>query len=308
MIKIFTKTILAIKIPIILFIIFWAIGIILNIVLNNSFYIFNFGFIGTSLGLGIGTYTLLPRKNKHLGRKLAQFLVGAYMFIFLGLISFENMQIEGFFLYILSGIFAGSTIHYLVAKIAGPLIFNRGWCGWACWTAAILDLLPFQKNKSGRLPNAGFFRILHFALSLLLILVLWFLFDYRIEEGSRIEVYWLLAGNALYYASAILLAYYLKDNRAFCKYLCPIPVIQKIPAKFSLLKIEAQFEDCTNCSACARNCPMDIDIPQYIQDRQRVLSSECILCFQCVDACPQSILDTTFKLDFSLKEHLILKK
>ena len=63
------------------------------------------------------------------------------------------MQIEGFFFYLLAGFYAGSVIHYLVAKIVGPLVFNRGWCGWACWTAMVLDLLPYKRNKRG--PCAG---------------------------------------------------------------------------------------------------------------------------------------------------------
>ena len=103
-------------------------------------------------------------------------LVGLYMLGFLGFIAKENMQIEGFFFYLLAGFFAGSVIHYLVAKIFGPMIFGRGWCGWACWTAMVLDFLPFKKSKAGR-PSASWekLRVVHFVLSLLLVLALWFL-------------------------------------------------------------------------------------------------------------------------------------
>ena len=31
-----------------------------------------------------------------------------------------------------TGVFEAATIHYAVAKIFGPLIFGRGWCGYAC--------------------------------------------------------------------------------------------------------------------------------------------------------------------------------
>ncbi|MFB5625007.1 MAG: 4Fe-4S binding protein [Nitrosopumilus sp.] len=37
----------------------------------------------------------------------------------------------------------------------------------------------------------------------------------------------------IYFTSAIILAYTLKDNRAFCKYLCPITAILKITSRFS---------------------------------------------------------------------------
>ena len=57
------------------------------------------------------------------------------MLLYLGVISRENMQIEGFWYYLFLGTFEAATIHYAVAKIFGPLLFGRGWCGYACWTA-----------------------------------------------------------------------------------------------------------------------------------------------------------------------------
>lgn len=67
-----------------------------------------------------------------------------YIFIwlvYLGFLCRENMQIEGFWYYLFLGVFEAATIHYVVAKIFGPLLFGRGWCGYACWTAMVLDLL-----------------------------------------------------------------------------------------------------------------------------------------------------------------------
>lgn len=77
-------------------------------------------------------------------RLVIQFLVGLHMLVYLGLICKENMQIEGFWYYLFLGVFESATIHYVVAKITGPLLFGRGWCGYACWTAMILDLLSYK--------------------------------------------------------------------------------------------------------------------------------------------------------------------
>lgn len=132
--------------PIIIMVVFWILAVVLWQTTDKIFYLFNFVYIGTAIGVGIGLYGVLPKKQKHWGRKLSQLLIGVYMLFFLGLIEFENMQIEGFFLYLLAGFFAGSVIHYLVAKVVGPLLFNRGWCGWACWTAMVLDFLPYRRN------------------------------------------------------------------------------------------------------------------------------------------------------------------
>ena len=64
-------------------------------------------------------------------RRAAQLLVGLYMLVYLGFICGENMQIEGFWYYLFTGVFEAATIHYAVAKIFGPLFFGRGWCGSA---------------------------------------------------------------------------------------------------------------------------------------------------------------------------------
>ena len=286
------------QLPLVMAGIFWAIAVVLWQATGRTFYLYNFGYIGAALGIGIGAYSALPKRQKPWGRRLAQFLVGAYMLVFLGLLQHENMQLEGFFFYLLAGWFAGSVIHYVVAKVAGPLVFNRGWCGWACWTAMVLDLLPYRRNKQGRLaPRWGYVRYGHFALSLGLVLSLWWGLGYRVQDQSTVELYWLLGGNLLYYVAGIALAYGLQDNRAFCKYGCPIPTLQKATSRFALLKIAGDPEKCNRCGACAKVCPMDIRVPEYILDGQRVLSTECILCLECVNACPKGALGLSFRPD-----------
>ena len=291
--------------PLILFISFWAIGIVLWQTKGNAFYLFNFGYIGTAVGIGIGLYVLLPSKKKPSGRRFAQLLIGIYMLGFLGIIKMENMQLEGFFLYLLSGFFAGSVIHYLVAKILGPILFGRGFCGWGCWTAMVLDFFPYKRNKTGRIAAKWeSLRFVHFGFSLLLVLVLWFLFQYRPIPMGQAELVWIIGGNTIYFASAIILAFTLKDNRAFCKYLCPITAILKITSRFAFLKIEGDKEKCTQCGACNKACPMDINIMEYVNNGERVLSTECIFCLTCTTVCPEGILGDTFKMDFGGKEHI----
>ena len=126
-----------------LFVMFEAIAVTLWLTKNNIFYLFNFSYIGFSLSLGMFLYV---RKFKH-ARRIVQLLVGLYMLVFLGLICGENMQLEGFWYYLFTGVFEAATIHYAVAKIFGPLIFGRGWCGYACWTAMVLDFLPYKAPR-----------------------------------------------------------------------------------------------------------------------------------------------------------------
>ena len=295
----------SLTVPIVIFISFWAVAILLWQTMGNIFFLFNFGYIGTAVGFGIGLYVLLPRNMKPTGRRVAQLLVGIYMLVFLGLINRENMQIEGFFFYLLAGVFGGSVIHYLVAKVAGPILYGRGWCGWACWTAMVLDFLPYRRNKRGRIAAKWeSLRYVHFAVSLSLVFVLWFLFQYRAIPVGQAALVWLVAGNALYFGCAVVLAFVLEDNRAFCKYLCPITVILKVTSRFSFLKIEGDREKCKQCGACNKACPMDINIMEYVNNGERVLSTECILCMTCITVCPDGILEETFRVDIGGREHI----
>ncbi len=293
------------RIPIILFAVFWMIAILFWQLKGKIFFLFNFGYIGTAIAVGAGAYELLPRKKKPGGRRFAQLLVGLYMLGFLGLIEYENMQIEGFFFYLLGGVFAASVIHYLVAKVFLPIIFGRGWCGWACWTAMVLDYLPYKRNKSGRISSKWEkLRYLHFGLSLSLVLLLWFYSGYRPAYAGKTELIWLITGNILYFASGIILAIALKDNRAFCKYVCPITAILKISSRFALFKMEGDKDRCKGCRACTRACPMDIDIPEYVKRGGRVFSTECVLCQTCSTVCPEKNISMTSKWDLGGKEIL----
>jgi len=67
------------------------------------------------------------------------------LLLFVPVVSNENLQLEGIVLLILIGYFSKGIIHYEIAKVFGPLIWGRAFCGWACWTAAVLEWLPVEK-------------------------------------------------------------------------------------------------------------------------------------------------------------------
>ena len=267
-------------VPIVMLLLFLTVAVLLWITKNNIFYFFNFAYIGASVSLGI---FLFIRKVPY-ARRVVQLLVGLYMLVYLGIICRENMQIEGFWYYLFTGVFEAATIHYAVAKIFGPLLFGRGWCGYACWTAMVLDFLPY-KIPAGPRKKIGWIRYVVFALSLVFVGAL-FLFGVR--DKDRIMFWAFLIGNALYYAVGILLAFLLKDNRAFCKYICPVTVFLKPMSYFSLLRIKCDTEQCVGCGKCSKVCPMDVDVTD--NSRKRKNGTECILCMECVKNCPRKAL------------------
>jgi len=263
-----------------------------------------FGYIGVSLGVGLGMYAVLPKKQKTIGRRLTLVLIGLFLLGYAIFMGQENVQIEGAIFGLLTGVIQMGVIHYAIAKIFGPLLFGRMWCGWACWTVMVLDLLPF-KRPSGRLPGRwGWIRYLHFAISLAVVLVLVFAVGFKDGASGRIAVWWFVIGNLLYYAIGITLAYTLKDNRAFCKYVCPVSVPLKLTSRFSLIKIGRGAGQCNDCDACEKRCPMDVRISDYVLNNQRVLSTECSLCQTCITVCPQEALKLSFGFDLGGTELL----
>lgn len=291
-------------VPGVIMLAFWGVALWGFIASGNTLPLIMFGYIGLSIGLGLGLYAMLPKKHKPKGRRIALIMIGAFLLIFATVKGKENSQLEGFFFGLLAGVIQMSVIHYFIAKIIGPLLFGRLWCGWACWTVMVLDLLPF-KRPSGRLPGRwGWLRYAHFAISLILVLVFFFMFDITNGATGKVAVTWFITGNLLYYVVGIGLAYALKDNRAFCKYLCPVSVPLKIFTRFSLLKIGKAGGECNDCGACIKTCPMDVRIPEYILHGERVLSTECSLCQTCITVCAKDALKLAFGFDLGGKDLL----
>jgi polyferredoxin len=266
--------------PVLLWLVFESIAVTLWLTKQNLFYLFNFTYIGTSVAIGI---FLVQFRYQH-ARRVAQLLVGTYMLVYLGLLSHENMQMEGFWYYLFTGVFEAATIHYAVAKIFGPLVFGRGWCGYACWTAMVLDFLPYKVPQKPR-KKWGAVRYITFVLSFVLVSAL---FLAQVNHMERIMFWAFLIGNGLYYMVGIALAFVLQDNRAFCKYVCPITVFLKPMSYFSLLRIRCDESKCISCGKCKRVCPMDVDMTD--NSRKRENGTECILCFECAKVCPKGAL------------------
>lgn len=264
-----------------------------------------FAWIGACISIGMYAADRYNGRARQTGRRIAIILMAPVFLVFLGIMQRENLQLEEtvFYLayFITGGIFTRVLIHYAIAKVGGPLVFGRGFCGWACWTAALLEWLPIRENK----PIPPQYQYIRYPVLIISLAVPFIMiqagYDYIsqhvydppgqvISQHKYHQLLFFLFGNALYYAAALPVAFIFRKKRAFCKIACPVSLVMKIPARYSLIKKTPTGERCTECGACNRNCPMDVDVMGYIRNGRRVESTECILCNTCVHVCPADAL------------------
>jgi len=278
------------------------IGTVLSVSMGLTLWVgFFFVFIPIGLSVSIGFFLSIYYKNPDLGRKISLSIISLVFLVFLGIMQRENMQIEETVIYlayfISTGIFTRVLIHYAIAKVFGPLIWGRGYCGWACYTAALLEWLPIKENK----PIPKKYTYIRIPVLIVSILIPFILiqsgYDYMtkhidssitsfIESKKFDQFIWFLTGYILYYIVGIILAFVFRKKRAFCKIFCPVSIIMKLPTRLSLLKRRPSGNKCIKCGKCNEVCPMDIDVRKYIEIGKKVISTECIACRNCINICP----------------------
>lgn len=252
--------------------------------------------MGISLGPFLAAYATVSPRRKQAARRLV-LLTGGITILAFSLLASANLDLEGFFLLLLEGVAGAAIGHTLITVVIGPLFFGRFLCGWGCWRAMVLELLPVGRGSrrnglSRNLPLAGL-------LATLIAAVAGYFFLGHHAGGApgsphNAGTLSLLGGIAVYYATSILLAFGLNDQRAFCKYLCPNAAILRLTSRLSLLKMAPDPDRCDGCGACSKICPMDIDVRAFALSGRRIGTGDCILCQRCAQVCPGGALSASF--------------
>jgi ferredoxin-type protein NapH len=200
----------------------------------------------------------------------------------------SNLQLSQVVFDLFAGVFTGVVVHIAIAKGFGPLLFGRGFCGWVCWNAFFFDILPVRKSKK-KLPEK-YLIYKYFVLVVVLLIPIPLLLAGHYFQDRNAQFKWLLIENAVIYFIGLLLAFFLGDRRAFCKYLCPAGALMTLTSTKSVLKVEKNHLKCNKCRKCEEVCPMDVPVTHYVLQGQRVNHPECILCAECVTHCPKGCL------------------
>ena len=271
-------------------------GLILHITTSTWFFLWFFPLIGFLIGLGL--YLESKVKKPGYGRILILWVFTVFFWLFLFIYKEENMQYTQFIYCLYSGLFYGAFIHVLVAKIIGPIIFNRGFCGWGCWNASLFDTLGLKRKVRARRTRLTYLKYpmaLIWAITTIYITINYF------HQGFD-SLYYIVIENTLIYSIGVTLGYAF-GHRFYCRVLCPYAALMSITSRLSLLKIEGDPNKCINCGICEYSCPMGIPIRDFVKRGLRVSNGECIMCLTCVKVCPRGVLKPTFKFP-TLKEVL----
>jgi polyferredoxin len=266
--------------------------------------------LGLSLGPCLAAYAIVPRARKQRARCVVLF-VGGLSVIAFSLVGAVNLDMEGFFALLFAGTMGAAIGHNLVTVIVGPMLFGRLLCGWGCWRSMILELLPINPSTGRRRGAWRFLVFVGLAVTIGIATVSVFALGHRARGNSgalhSASVGLIAIGFGIYYAASIGLAFALKDQRAFCKYLCPNSAILRVTSRLSLLKMGANGNLCNDCGACSKVCPMDIDVAKSAAPGRPVASGDCILCQRCAHACATGALGLTVGLDMGPQTPFIFR-
>jgi len=76
--------------------------------------------------------------------------------------------------------------------------------------------------------------------------------------------------------------------RFWCRYVCPTGAMMAVFQKYSVTGLKRDPVKCTKCPHCEIRCPMQINILDLPWEKFN--DPECIMCMECIDACPHGSL------------------
>ena len=161
------------------------------------------------------------------------------------------------------------------------LLFGRIWCGWLCPQTVLADFTSFaeKRTKGGRI-----FAYLGIFIASILVsanLIWYFVTPYdfipALFSGSLGNVtrdIWIVLFFIVFLDILFL-------RHKFCATVCPYARLQSVMYDDETLVIAfdpKRKDECIDCLACVRRCPVGIDIRKGLNDA-------CIDCAECIDEC-----------------------
>lgn len=234
-----------------------------------------------------------------------------------------------------NGYLSGRGIGILVGLltfIGFFILFNKAWCGFACPLGAIQDWITMLRKRL-RIRDAGYsepaankLKTVKYALLVLLILIPMgmgnsfaglpklnhdfgvpfcmicpgrtvlplFTGDFSqlaVDFSSRTKMVLTALGMAI---TGLFVTGAFVKRRFFCLF-CPMSAFHYIFSRLGLLRLTKNGARCTRCGNCSRVCDVGIRAIADDIESKNIVKDDCMMCFKCVEACPE---DNCLKASF----------
>ena len=200
-----------------------------------------------------------------------------------------------------NGIVSGSVLVFAALFLSG-LFFGRAWCAWACPVAGLGEICAAINPKPVAVRKLRVVRYCIFGVWFAA-LVAGFVLAGGIQGIDPLHLTERVVSVdepfkyiTYYFVLFIILALTLSiGRRGACHAVCwmsPFLTAGTVlgrALRLPQLRVYARQDRCNGCGACGRRCPMSIDVCAEAR-RGQVRSTDCILCGECVDGCPQKAL------------------
>lgn len=177
---------------------------------------------------------------------------------------------------------------FFVGIMLFTVLFGRIWCGWMCPQTVLSDFARSISAVSSRLADHSAVRTIvsHAFLFLLSLfvsanLIWYFVSPYQLFQNIMDRALGPWTSGSLAFFTVLVYLNLAFVRQRFCGSVCPYARLQSAFFDHATLTIgfdRSREDECMQCEACVRDCPLGIDIRDGLQ-------IECINCAQCIDAC-----------------------
>lgn len=182
------------------------------------------------------------------------------------------------------------------------LIGGRVFCSWVCPINIVTDFSAYIRRKMGfdkiqkKQPASRKMRYAILGLSLILSTILGlsaFEFISPISMLHRGLIFGLGFGWAAVLIIFLFDLFVLKNG--WCGHICPLGGFYSILGKFSLIRVNHDYEKCTACMKCKEICPENEVLFMVSKSSEQVLMGECTNCARCIEVCDDDALNFSIR-------------
>ena len=233
----------------------------------------------------------------------------------------EKSLLHGYLYEVQQGAMSASLLIMVVPLLVLAImiaVLGRSWCGWCCPIGLISDLVTRVRQKLGlshiRLTKAQreTLSVIRYAALFLTVLISLSLGLSALGLAAykstlslpycqlcpaqpiflllQMSVGILPTNTGIPVLSLLVLGIFLTGSfgvrRFWCR-ICPIGAGLSLLNRQSTLWLSKDSKKCTKCGICARVCPMEVKRVYEEDIEPNVTTMECIMCFRCVELCPE---------------------